>query len=66
MRSDVPVFLIVTIFGKDVLPILVELKLTDIGETEILGGGALPESLAVTVDFKGSLDKILTVALFLP
>ena len=65
-RSDVPVFETVTVLGEDVLPTRTEPKLTDVGETEILGGGALPEIFTFRVGFLGSLEGILNIALFLP
>jgi hypothetical protein len=63
-RSDLPVFEIFTILGEDVLPTCTEPKLTDTGEMEILGGGALPKIFTFTVGFLGSLEGILTIALF--
>ena len=65
-RSEVPVFLMVTVLGEEMLPACTDPKLTDTGEMEILGGGALPEIFTFTVGFLGSLERILTVALFLP
>jgi hypothetical protein len=66
VRSDVPVFLIVTILGADVEPAATEPKLTDVGETVIVGGGACPKSCTLMVCFLGSVDEILMIALFLP
>jgi hypothetical protein len=65
-RSDKPVFLTVTILFKDTPPTGREPELTDIGETEILGGGACPESFTFIAGFSISSDEILIIALFLP
>lgn len=65
VRSDVPVFLIVTILGADVLPTPTEPKLTDLGEAVIFGGGACPESFTLMVGFLGSLDEMLIMAVLL-
>lgn len=66
VRSDVPVFLIVTILGADAEPAAAEPKLADVGETLIVGGGACPKSCTLMVCFLGSVDEILIIALFLP
>jgi hypothetical protein len=66
VRSDVPVFLIVTILEADIAPTSTEPKLTDLGETAIFGGGACPESLTLTTGFLGSLEVILINAFFFP
>ena len=56
-RSDVPVFLIVTVFSEEVLPAGTGPKLTDMGDSEILGGGAFPKSFTHRVGFLGSLEE---------
>jgi hypothetical protein len=65
-RSDMPVFLIVTILEGDVFPIFTVANFTAIGAAEILGGGACPDSFTLTIRFFGSFEEILIVALFLP
>ena len=64
-RFDSPVFWIVTVIGSDVLPTGTDPKLSDLGETEILGGGACPSNLTLTTDFFGSLEAMLIIAFFL-
>jgi len=64
-RSDVPVFFTVRDF-PDVTANFTFPKLTDIGETEILGGGAMPKSFTLTVGLAGALEETLIVALLLP
>ena len=63
-RSEVPLFETVTVIGKEVLPTLAEPRLTDLGESEILGGGALPFSFTVAMGFPGSFEWTATTALF--
>jgi hypothetical protein len=65
-RSDVPVFLIVTFLDNEIVPACTVLKLADVGDIEILGGGAVPESFTFTLGFLGSLEATLIVAVFLP
>jgi len=65
-RSDVPVFLIVTVFGEEVLPACIDPKLTDMGDIEILGGGAFPKSFTHRLGFLGSLEETVISALFGP
>ena len=63
-RSDVPVFLIITAFGKEVLPACTDPKLTDVGVSEILGGGVFPKSFTDRLGFLGSLEETVMSALF--
>lgn len=65
-RSEVPLFEIVTVFGKEVLPTRAGPRLTDLGEIETLGGGALPFNFTFAIGFPGSLEWIFTMALFDP
>jgi hypothetical protein len=65
-RSDTPMFEMVTILGEEVLPTCTEPNATLAGETEILGGAAVPEAFTVTSGFLGSLEEMVTTALFLP
>ena len=64
-RSDLPLFFIVIILGTDIYPTF-EAKFTAFRATDILGGGARPESFTLTIGFFGSFEKIFMVALFLP
>ena len=63
-RSDVPKFLIVTALGEEVPPAGTDPKLTDIGNIEIFGGGALPESVTYRFGFLGSLEETVMPAFF--
>ena len=65
-RSDVPVFLIVTVLGEGVLPACTDPKLTDMGDSETLGGGAFPKSFTYRLGFLGSLEETVMSALFGP
>jgi hypothetical protein len=66
VRSEMPVFLIFTTLGVEILPTCTEPKLTDCGAAEILGGAAFPKSFTFTVGFLGSLDAITIIAFLLP
>lgn len=65
-RSEVPVFLIVTVFSEEMLPACTDAKLTDVGTIEILGGGAFPKSFTYRLGFFGSLEETVMRALFGP
>ena len=66
IRSEVPVFLMVMVLGEDAPPTGIEPRLTDIGLTEIAGGGVCPESFTLTVGFLGSLETMLITAFLFP
>ncbi|HEY3275502.1 MAG TPA: hypothetical protein VGJ94_02695 [Syntrophorhabdaceae bacterium] len=59
-------FFTVIVLSEDVAPGLTLPKLRDTGEAETLGGGALPETFTFKFGFTGSLEIILTTALFFP
>ena len=66
MRSEAPVFLMVTFLTGEVVFAGTVPKLTDVGDTEILGGGHVPLRLTVYDGFLGSLEEITRVAVFDP
>jgi hypothetical protein len=66
IRSDSPLFLIVTVLMADVAPALTVPKLTDAWLAEIMGGLQSPESVTAAMGFLGSFEEMFNVAVFLP